>query len=59
MQAEGHGLTVDLKPGAAIYNFLPPNILQRLGIDINKLIIAARHIKPTVETLTEEIRKSV
>ena len=59
VQTEGYGLTADLKPGAAIYNFLPPNLLHRLDIDINKLIIAARHIRLTVERLTEEIRKSV
>ena len=53
------GPAAGLTPGAAIYNFLPPNLLQRLDLDINKLIIAARHIKPTVERLTEEIRKSV
>ena len=47
-----------LTPGAAVYNFLPPHLLQQLDIDINKLITAARHIKPTVERLTEEIRKS-
>jgi hypothetical protein len=52
------GSASGLTPGAAVYNFLPPHLLQRLDIDINKLITAARHIKPTVERLTEEIRKS-
>ena len=52
------GSASGLTPGAAVYNFLPPHLLQRLDIEINKLITAARHIKPTVERLTEEIRKS-
>ena len=52
------GASAGLSPGTAVWHFLPPNLLQRLDIDIHSVIAAARLIKPTVERLTEEIRKS-
>ena len=53
------GAAAALAPGTAIYNFLPPNLLEQLEVEINELITLARLLKPTVVRLTEEVRKSV
>ena len=55
----GSGAAAALAPGAAIYNFLPPNLLEQLEVEINELITLARLLKPAVVRLTEEVRKSV
>ena len=55
----GPGAAAALAPGTAIYNFLPPNLLEQLEVEINELITLARLLKPAVVRLTEEVRKSI
>ena len=55
----GPGAAAALAPGTAIYNFLPPNLLEQLEVEINELVTLARLLKPAVVRLTEEVRKSI
>ncbi len=51
------GAASSLSPGDAVHYFLPTNVLDAAGMDLNNLITLARLIVPTIRRMGDELRK--